>query len=374
MNFLKDIWQSVLVGVGAVAVGVLGSVKSDDINSSFPFTWVPFEQAGINPWAMSFWVFLTLLFIGYMKLSRKTYLEKQKQVEALITSAEDIKVTVATMPPKNLLIEFNNLFTGAFWMSRFCHEFPDSKPKKEKILAVEEAIRGVLNDILSLVSKFDALESDVKLSINIMIAVETSLCKGEKLDYLQENLIFEESWTDVSKMYGALVLVPSLSTNTEEEATTPDNIDAFVLGLPYENNGEIELSLILPGAPRAYYDDAIQGYPNIYELLAECQDNSRTNLTPSQSAFIFDHFNTGPGKEIEGFMSKSIEVGDTTLGILNIHSNQPDLLESPSVLVNFYHIIQPFNNLLGELLLILSELETDFWYSSNVGLETEGEK
>lgn len=369
----KKTWISILTTMGAIVVGILGSVKSHEINQAFPFYWGEYE--GYSWPAIIFWILLLFVTFGYIVVAHGSHGRRIKNEEKLIAQAEDIKRTLGSMPPNGFLETFNFLFEKVYVSTRLCIEECSKENSAEtEVESIEKTIRSILNVVLSLCREFDDNLKNPVLSINIMLPVKSNNCTEEQIKMLDSNMMFEDRKATMKNMLGALVLMPKLSVravptetsaiNVDLQQVAPDNIEFVVMGLPdidIDNNEEFFKAI--PGASRAFYNEKPQGYKDIDEMLVECHDQEKTNLNGAETKEIIKYFDKGAGKDIESFMSVSFRINDGDInGVLNIHSSAKGLLGQDERVVSFFQVIRPFMLLLSELLIELHVINSEYWF------------
>ncbi len=340
----------VIVTIIAAITGMLGSVFADNIKNSFPLT-----LTNLTGWSWSaflFWALLLLSALGIgirAKYASNKFKNTTKRLEDLIT----------TMPIDG-------------FMSRFRDNFKDSHSillrsednAKSQMLTTEDLelnIRSVLDSILDVISFYESKSKDSIYGINIMLFAE--LASIEKKfdiktteesisDYLEKNNFTPMFFGKVGSenLEGILVLLNELSTRSDIENTSDDNLPhrlCFPLWQLQEINNKQNT---LPGAPYTFQSDDFYYLCSDVEYLNEwIIDNCYYESQVLDE--VTNYFLSSKNKNIKSFLSFKIELDGEKYGIMNVHSDHTNLLSSGNMDSQiFIPCLEPFVAIIGRLI------------------------
>lgn len=303
-------WFSALTACLGAFSGLLGSVYGEQIKSAFPFI---LGGESIIWSAVLFWISL-LIFGCFFGLGFNAQNEATNKLEQVIR----------TLPPKNFLVVFEDLFKQS--VSVYCRANEEQK-KDNQHAAIKLAMAGVLY----LVKNFDTRHDHPQYSANIMLFKQVSEVQQNDL---KNNGMFIEPAYDSTSWDGVLQLQSEFAFTLEETGLKTDNaVKPILLPIPKK---EFRLDkgkpTVLPGAPAVFCDPTtFVGFENTIELATWCRDQS--GLRPSVADDVESYFTDGPGKEIRSFISIPIlsptdlfESKPKVIGVLNLHSNREGIL------------------------------------------------
>ena len=174
-------------------------------------------------------------------------------------------------------------------------------------------------------------------------------------------LILRPPEGDLAKFQGLLVLRTDLTATSElPEGTETPKPDAsaphIALPVPTEakRNGRWA---VLPGAPKAFLTEDVDGYSDTSTLARWCKDKG--DFQPSVIDEVRTYFSDGDGAQIRSFVSRPlIDVAKNKVGVLNIQSNRIGILgDMDERLPVFQAMLTPILLELTEVLVELERLE-----------------
>jgi hypothetical protein len=235
-----------------------------------------------------------------------------------------LEQVIRTLPPKNFLVVFEDLFTQSFNVYWKANEERDNGKLKDAIITT---IAGVL----FLVKSFDARHDHPQYSANIMLFKPTQDVTQKELD---DSVLFTEPGFDPKSWDGVLQLQKDFAFSLKDNGLEPDtNIIPILLPIPKENlRMDKGKPTVLPGAPAVFCDPStFGGFENTFQLATWCRDQS--GLRASIAEDVERYFVDGPGREIRSFISIPItlppvkpDTKHTVIGVLNLHSNREGIL------------------------------------------------
>jgi hypothetical protein len=361
----RGIGLAVLVSLLALLAGVFGSIYSDDIKTAAPFCF--FDGFSIHgcygpvSWhALVFWVFAMAASALFFWAQYDSEHHRQNAAMAaesrrrqaskeLHDRADELKELIRTIPPEDFLIAFNDFF-------RECCGAKQAVPAGSlpPTATVEKAIRIVCGGVAALAQRFDRQPASTLYAVNIMLFRPANLLTEAEIPTLKERLRFITPETDPRTLRGILDLQAELSTSTQDPRHGRDaSLEAIALPVPIvEKVQRTGKWRVLPGAPLAFCRNKPDGYQDMKTLAHWCETDGT--------------FDDGIIEEIRGYFDRSTTIrslialplqrfdgSGETIGVLNIHSQLPGLLDVPRMEKQFVPMITPFQAILVDLLDIL---------------------
>lgn len=308
-----------LTAAAAAVVGVVGSVYQNEIAGAFPL--VPLGPFGGWSWrAFVFWISLGLLaWLVFLRQIadddvRNRLVDTTGSAEAI---SRRIETFVQTLPPAGFQAQLTALVLKSNeWISKgMPRELRSDLPPSELI----PVIRALLHGLASLALAYDGnplVDGHSALySANVMVFVPN--------DHAQDlTLKFHPPEHDRTALKGALLLRQDLSaTSTSHDPDT--SVAAIALPVPQaaEKAGRW---VALLGGPRAFLTGTVDGYVDTASFVQQC--TTRGDFQPSVLAELENYFTDGAGSAVRSFVSRRLEFGDESVGVLNLHANRQDLL------------------------------------------------
>jgi hypothetical protein len=97
----------------------------------------------------------------------------------------------------------------------------------------------------------------------------------------------------------------------------------MALPVPHEAQGGDGRWKVLPGAPLAFVGEGTDGYADVAQLRDWFDKDA--DFSPSVRDEVITYF-SGEGSMSRSFVSRRLSFGGANLGVLNLHSNRPNLL------------------------------------------------
>jgi hypothetical protein len=325
-----------------VFAGLVGALYSDDIRSAFPFAWRHLD--GIEWAALWFWVCFLIFAL--------TFSSREWAVQKIDTESElRLSDLIRTMPPRGFVVEFANYYDK-------CSEAIAAlsliaAPKRDQIGPV---IRLLLRNIATLAQRFDGKSGDIYAANLMLVWKSPAEFRSADPAHLDPNINFVEPETNVEAMR-ILVLDSSLSASTEEsEPMSPDSriasINRFALPIPEDGrsrSADGKRWRVLPGAPVAF----VEQEPNAYDDTVGLGKwfDQYGDFTESTRQAVEGYFGSEQTRRaIRSFACLPLtSPGAERLGVLNLHSDRPNILSAAGAPSQFYPLIRPLTVALAEL-------------------------
>jgi hypothetical protein len=326
--------------------GLLGSLYADDIKAAFPFV---IGNGPVSRPAALFWIAALATTLMFFFGQRAAEAERKESETRLDLRSAELSRLIRTLPPSDFLSTFRKIFWDC---GNALVETVNSAPEELTREAIEGAIRIVLFGVATLAQKFDAAAPDVVYAANIMLfrpAINLSGNDGEKV---RANLRFLPTETDLRALRGVLILERTLSTTTASGSPpgADDSLTPLALPVPTEiRDQQTGRWKALPGAPMAFSTGGLEAYVDTLTLGAWCRREG--DFPESIAAGIDEYFRSNRAQSVRSFISIAIKPlrGDA-IGVLNIHRNQPGLLEEKEPVQQFAPLVSPFVFVLIRLL------------------------
>ncbi len=238
-----------------------------------------------------------------------------------------VEALVRTMPPRAFQAQLAQMIAGAH--RGLAKTLPRQRRPDMTADDLIAFIRSLLNSIARLALIYDdqplSPDGAVTYSANIMLFVARPIDSNWPTGTV-ERLRFYSDDSDPDQLRGVLVLRPELSA-TSNIADIPDpdpGVPAIALPVPIEAKRGSRW-VALPGAPKAFLTDSIDGYDDAVTLSDWCLKSG--DFRPSVVDDLRHYFTDGDGKTVRSFISRPLHgLNGDTLGVLNLHSNQTNIL------------------------------------------------
>lgn len=360
----KLVGSALLAGITAVlgaVVGLLGSIYSQEIKSSWPFGEASFWRVGealelnlpvcvfyLSLFALGFLIFVNMRGQGRAYERSIDHLDRlmRDQGKAYDTSIRHLDRLIRTVPPSDYLKYFEDTLLESGGLTAFALG-PRGDPA-----ALYVAINSCLASLGELARGLDECPEDVRFGVNLMCFVpyDNSSVPLPHLDFWDGG--------DQTQLEGYLQLLPEFSIClTSEETSLDETVPPLLLPIPkpefsQDTKGR---TLLLPGAPHAYRADAnLFVWPDTAEIPEWCR--RKTGFRPTVADDLEAYFRSAAGQHVKSFVSVPIFSPSETdgvelqvCGIVNIHSNRTGVLgaEGPKL---FLSLTAPYKLMLGALL------------------------
>lgn len=354
---------AVLVSFLALLAGVFGSIYSDDIKGATPFcffnNWTILGCCGgISPHAVVFWsVALTAtgLFVWAQydserrrnREAARSEHHRQEAAEQLRQRSEELKEVIATVPPEDFLIAFQDFFGQ-------CLEALEAVRGQGAVAKenAESAIRAVCRSVAALAQKFDRQPAKVLYGVNIMLFRPANALTEEELSEIRKRLRFVTPETDPKGLRGILDLHLELSISTVGPNQELDgNLEPLALPVPIVEKVEsTDKWRVLPGAPMAFCQNRPDGYDDSKSLAQWCETDGTFDDGVIEEVRSYFVQRSRIIRSLIALPLTRFDGSDETIGVLNIHSGLPGLLNGTKMENQFVPIIAPLQAILIQLL------------------------
>jgi hypothetical protein len=326
----------------AVIAGLLGSVYQSEVAAAFPLTFSS-PVAAMSPRAVVFWA--SVIAFALMFFARQGSDDRNR---------ERLESLVRTMPPRAFQGKLAESVGGAHRGVGLI--MPRTRQATVTVEGLEAFGRSLLNSVATLAQIFDDQpltgKGSALYSANVMLYQPTSTPVPPDCEVL-----FVPPEGELDKFTGLLVFRQELSATSEKprrgEEVDPDRrIPSIALPVPHESKRG-DLWAVLPGAPKAFLTDDVDGYSNTQTMADWCQEKG--DFQPSVVGAVRKYFGDGDGASIRSLISRPLIVKDDAMqdvkiGVLNIQSNRPGILG------DFAERLPIFQAMLTPILLELAEV------------------
>jgi len=346
-NHIRSAVYAAFVSLLGVLAGVLGSLYTDDIKSAFPF--VLTMSGPISMHAAFFWLCVILATFLFFLAQRASEVQRRESESRLDQRSEELVRLIRTMPPSDFLYAFRDIYQGC---AAALNTVAGGSPTRD---SVEKAIRVVCKGIATLARRFDGDSGQFVYAANVMRHRPVSGLDASQLSEIRKRLMFCEPEADVSTLEGVLDLDLKLSTATRLAGNEPDNqLKPLALPIPKVQKTTDGKWRVLPGAPLAFCQGAIDGYGDTSTLGEWCRNQGFSHgIAQAVEGYFRERSST-----VKSFLSLPIKRFDDDteiVGVLNIHRDRPNLLREKQPAEQFEPLVAPFQAILVQLLDMLEE-------------------
>jgi len=349
-SYVRGAGYAALVSLLSLFAGLFGALYADDIKASFPFA-IGFGP--ISGPAAVFWSLALLATFLFFLAQRASDIERQTSEARLDERSDDLTRLIRTMPPSDFLFAFRDIYQNcAGALNAAIAELNNRE-------SIEKAIRIVCKGVAILAQRFDGASAHFVYAANVMHYRPISELDARDLKEIRARLRFVEPEMDISTLDGVLDLDPSLSTATRTDDQESDTeLMPLALPVPHVRKTEDQKWRVLPGAPLAFCQEAIDGYGDTGTLGSWCREQGFSHgVAQEVEAYFRERSST-----VRSFISLPIVRFDESaevLGVLNIHRNQPNLLKEKQPAEQFEPLTVPFVAILVQLLDLLNKSRTE---------------
>jgi len=322
-----------------IVAGGLFSLYAEDIKGAWPIHF--FASGPISYPALWSWSVAIIAAAGFFWRQSGDDRARKSAQNQLVRQAEQLEKMIRTMPPAKFLATFSD----------FCHAVDKLAvvgavaADHGDIADLEQSIRSALSAIAGLARIFDGDFPSHRYAANVMIFVPTSEMDEQYRTELERGkLKFCEDDFSVSTLMGVLDLVPELSAEWDKDSKD-ERITSIALPVPKRPKDK-DLYKALPGAPRAFWDNAPDIYFDLDQLMQWCEDEG--DFTATVKGKIRAYFEENKD-HVSSFISIPLQVDVAVSGenqhpfaVLNVHCGRPGLLRrEPEAVGNFVMIATP---------------------------------
>jgi hypothetical protein len=343
-------WFSAATATLGAIVGLFGSIFSSEIKNAFPFAFGDYFvwQAAVFYFSLGMFAFV---FREQM----------QGQGAVLQESAERLEELIRTLPPEEFLKHFEDYVVTAGG------EVVRAGDPSVGVDGAKDAALAVLMTLLLLTEMFDGGQKTGRYAINLMLFKQRPI-EDHMLSSFFADLNLWETGRSFDELQGMLVLdldfALALSKETSEGVRFDDNATPLRLPVlqPEFYLDKYGRNNVLPGAPEVY---CCPVEPVICKDTRNLASDWRSNsgLRPEIADEIEAYFKTEQGKLVRSFVSlpvleppESMGKYAKIVGVINIHSNKPDILGQRAKEL-FFPLATTFTLMLGAVVRKLNRLE-----------------
>jgi hypothetical protein len=295
-----------------------------------------------------------------------------RQTRELSEQTDTLRDLVQTLPPKTILTTY--VKTVQTCRRTYVNAYDVEPTAADAVEKLRAAVRTVLGAITDLFQVYENAPPNSVIAANIMLFSPASALRKlslEKQQEIERTLTFATPGTTLRSLDGVLFTMEELSTRTDLEDDGRDpSLAGIRLPVPAERKafaGGKELWRVLPGAPLAWALGEAVAYPSQEALLRWCEENGVYHQQVHQALRRYLEVH---GNAIRSFVSlplvrpvqggqESVEAAAQSLpiGVLNVHSNYPGLLEDRKPDENLFILLHPILDFVVDLLSLLSAAE-----------------
>jgi hypothetical protein len=272
------------------------------------------------------------------------------QSDALLEQTEQLRQLVQSMPPTNFLDVYGRQVDLCHRTHIDAYELVAENPRASEELA--QMTRVILRAIGKVFAVYDNAEG-AAIGVNVMLFVRPDHLADVRLDFAPDDLSLEE-------LDGALLTDRRVSARTDRPGSDPDP-DLAELALPVPRRrfiqaGGREYRCVLPGARFAWTERTTVAYASQAELLEWC---TRECALPEAVVNSLRTYLRAAGHAVQSFVSLPLLAlnGDAPIGVLNVHSDRPGLLEDRRPDEKLHALLKPLLSLVVDMLELLSAAE-----------------
>jgi hypothetical protein len=294
------------------------SLNEDAIRGAFPFHRGPY--GGLVWPAVLFWAGV----IGVTTMLAFKNLGDDRARDELVTATENIRSLVRTLPPRGWRDDYASAV--AAMSDAMAALIPRHRSAELSADALAGVIRHILGSVATLAYKFDArpqVGGEAAIyAANVMLFKPRATAGSSFDEAVVSQLRFFPSDQNLSSLRGVLVLQPDLSYSTATAGSDPA-IPAIALPVPELARAQNGRWKALPGAPLAFLHEGTDGYADASHLREWFDQDA--DFAPSIGDEVIDYF-ANEGVMSRSFVSRRLTFAGAELGVLNLHSNRPNLL------------------------------------------------
>jgi hypothetical protein len=329
---------------------LFGSIFSNEIKNAFPFA------------LGDYFVWQAAVFYFSLGMFAFVFREQmQGQGAVLQESAKSLEELIRTLPPEDFLKKFEDYVVVAGG------EVVRAGDPSVDANGARDAAQVVLMTLLFLAKMFDGDQKSGRYVINLMLFKQRP--KGdENLELFFADLNLWEKGRSFNDLQGMLVLDPDFALALSEGSSEGVSVDVNIvpLRLPIlkpefylDKSGRTN---VLPGAPEVF---CFPVEPVLYKDTRNLARDWRSNsgLRPEIADEIEAYFKTEEGNLVRSFVSlpvleppESMGKYAKIVGVVNIHSNKPDILGQRAKEL-FFPVATTFTLMLGAIVRKLNRLE-----------------
>lgn len=316
-----------LMALLAIISGGFFSLYPSEIKFSFRVLLSERFMSVESLWAVAF-LSAGLLFVGLFS-QREKYLasdteQKRKEMMAFLRS----------MPPRSLLSSYSLMY-------RSLVKRADEALASKEIEQIAVTIRRALNAVANLLSTYADRPGAGVYSANIMMFIDSETASGHS--ELKETILRELRFTDHKSLVGlsgVLRLLTELSSSTKfsDEGAMDSDLKGICLPIPDSESDVRGKTRYIPGAPRAYKDS--HGWVKDVSAMARLAQE-QCDISPSVVEEIDRYVHQQASKRIGTIITMMLDLDMPQLGVVNIHSDEPGILPSEEVALQFMSLARP---------------------------------
>jgi hypothetical protein len=335
-------WFAAATAVVGTFAGFMAAIYSDDIRAAFPFPPAhgPLMWPGhIVAHAVASWSALTAfgLMFGLNSWGVTSTADLQikaldKQIATVSQSTDELHQVIRTLPPRPFLVSFQDFLVASYPVIV-------QGLTGDSALQIRDAIVSVLSSLVFMAQRFDGQGKTCTYCANVMLYRDFAGLSIEEMRKLADRAQFCERHSAAGIGWsGVLELRPDLAVFLEHgntAITLKETLPRFVLEVPQPKEREdVEgRSAVLPGAPEAFCSGSYTYVPDTHLMGDTCR--RERGLRPAVSTDMDRYFKEGNGRDVRSFIAIPLlpsrcgaQTNDEPLGVVNIHSDDTEILRS----------------------------------------------
>ena len=300
------------------------------------------------------------IFFGLLILFALLFGFRETALARIVRSKEiELMTTIRTMPPRKMLYIFRLTYDNIL-------QYINAKVHAEgnplhKATQIDRAIRLCLDSITVLTKEFQRSGKGSRYAANIMLYIDANNIGEEDQPTILEKMDRFVDIKTLDGLQGVLELASDLSASTDNSDDSFDKdeyLDEMCLPVPCEAfSRHNKLQRFLPGAPEALINGNY--LINDTHRLLEHYDESRKYDIPRSIFENGDYYfrKTDNGRRVRSFFSvalegqRSGEIKKAALGVVNVHSSEPNIFPNDETFQSFLQLTYPFMRVLSDLLI-----------------------
>jgi hypothetical protein len=271
----------------------------------------------------------------------------QRRSDEVLEQSRVLQQMVQSLPPANFVDRYGEQLVLAHATHVDASQVDPGSPGA--VTELQEMLRAVLHAVGKVFAVYDNAES-ATIGVNVMLYVPAESLAAFDFDFAP--LRPEE-------VEGALVVIRELSARTDlKDPVFDPALPELRLPIPHRKHltraGE-EISCVLPGAPQAWVLRTTLAYRTLEQLMSACGECALPEGTePNMRAYFRDQ-----GRSVASFVSIPLisEESERPIGVLNVHSSQPGLLEARPLDLRMHALLKPLLAQIVDMLQLLAAAE-----------------
>lgn len=329
-KLISIFWATMVVlsTIGFILSGILGSLDVRGVKKLIPQSIIDFGSEYF------LYILISSIFIFFIG-QLISHFHDQSIKNSISDSVDkiDLKLSEAlTLPSENFLITLHrNVRDGFEQFREFNIRNQNGRASKNTIsFFVNSNLQIILGTLKIYKEYIYGSNEKVTYASNIMIFDDRFHQNKRLYNQYKKSILFNEG-QDLYSLKGVLKLENKLSASSNHRKKNIDiDIKDLNMCLPVpKKSRKNDKYTVLPGAPLAFLSSdtvmSVNHYANVKELSTWMEEDG--DFKSSTSDAMIEYFEKELKGKVQSFLSIPLKIERETIGVLNIHSNQPNLLK-----------------------------------------------